>query len=194
MCIKPPSGAVRAYTLVEILIATAIFSLSGLALAFLMVFVTRSFQGLTNYAVLDKYNRQAMDALTAEIRQATKFIDCTSNATSRTLTILNGDGANVTYTFDSTKEQLTRKVAGGSTSVVLTNCSLLNFNLYLRPPPANSFDDYHPVDMTAANWPQTVKIVQLTWKTGMQLFPTPNFNSEDVQTARIVIRKQQVPD
>ncbi len=194
MSIKPPFQCRRAYTLLEMLIATAIFSLSGMALAFLVVFVTRSFQGVTNYAVLDKYNRQAMDSVTAEIRQATKFVNCASNATSRTLTILNGDGSNVTYTFDANRQRLTRRVEGGSTTILLTNCSLLNFNLYLRPPPAGSFDEYHPVDMTQDNWQATVKIVQLTWKTAMQLFPTPTFNSEDVQTARIVIRKQQVPE
>jgi type II secretory pathway pseudopilin PulG len=194
MFIERPSRNRQAYTLVEMLIAMGLFSVSGLALALLLVFVTRSFQGLSNYAVLDQYNRHAMDSLTSEIRQARLFVDCTSNTTTRALSIVNGDGANVTYTFESTRRRLTRTVQGGSTTILLTNCSLLNFNLFLRPPAAGSFDDYSPVDMTQTNWPQTVKIVQLTWKTAMQLFPTPNFNSEDVQTARIIIRKQQVPE
>ncbi len=194
MFIERPSRNRQAYTLLEMVIAMAIFSLSGLALAFLVVFVTRSFQGLTNYAVLDQYNRHAMDLVTSEIRQARTFVSCTSNSTTRALTIVNGDGTNVTYTFDSTRQRLTRSLQGAPTTVLLTNCSLLNFDLYLRPPSAGSFDEYYPVDTTQTNWPQTVKIVQLTWKTAMQLFPTPTFNSEDVQTARIIIRKQQVPE
>jgi hypothetical protein len=93
----------------------------------------------------------------------------------------------VTYAFDASRRQLTRN--DGASRVLLTNCSLLNFELFLRPPLSNSFDNY-PVAM-GSNWQQTVKVVQLTWKTSMNICPTAQINSEDVQTARIVIRKQQ---
>jgi hypothetical protein len=44
---------------------------------------------------------------------------------------------------------------------------------------------------TGSNWQQQVKTIQLTWKTSMNICPTAQINSEDVQTACIVIRKQQ---
>src|SRR5262249_29260206 len=140
------------------------------------------------YSVLDQKNRQAMDQLTYEIRQARKVIDYVTNATSSSLVITNGDGDRVTYTFNSANQKVTRTSSDGTSAVLLTNCALLNFNLYMRPPTNGSFDVY-PVN-NVTNWQQTVKVVQLSWKTAMML-PPARITSEDIQTARIVIRKQQ---
>jgi len=191
MCIKPPCKPERAYTLVEMMVSVGLFSLAGLALMSLFIFNTRSFAALSNYAMLDQYNRQTMDTVTREIRQAAGFKDYTSNATQRVLQIWSGDNTNIaiTYTFDSDHQWLVRD-DGTSARIMITNCNLLNFNLGMRPPPppSNTFDYYYAPDMTASNWQATVKVIRLTWKTAITLSPTANINSEDVQTAYIVIR------
>ena len=176
-----------AWTLVEMMVASGIFAISGLALATIFLFCVRSFAAVTNYAVLDKANRHAMDTITAEIRQAQKVLNYASNNAGTSLTILNGLGVSVTYSFDSTRQQFTRN--DGNTTVLLTNCNLVSFGLFVRPPESNSFDLY-PLN-TGVNWQQQVKTIQLTWKTSMNICPTAQINSEDVQTACIVIRKQQ---
>jgi len=187
MFIKSSQNATKGWTLVEMMVATGVFSISGLALATIFLFCIRSFAAMTNYATLDKCNRHAMDIVTTEIRQAQKVLSFSSNATSTSLTILNGDGVNVTYAFDSSKQAFTRN--DGRTAILLTNCNLVAFGLYVRPPASNSFDMY-PIN-TGSNWQQQVKTIQLTWKTSMNICPTAQINSEDVQTACIVIRKQQ---
>ena len=187
MFIKPPQKLKTGWTLVELMVATGIFSISGIALATIFLFCVRSFAAMTNYATLDKCNRHAMDIVTSEIRQAQRVLGFTSNATSTSLTILNGDGVNVTYAFDSTTQQFTRNA--GTPTILLTNCNLVAFGLFVRPPASNSFDMY-PLS-TGVNWQQQVKTIQLTWKTSMSICPTAQVNSEDVQTACIVIRKQQ---
>jgi type II secretory pathway pseudopilin PulG len=173
-----------AWTLVEMVAALGVFSIAGVALCLIFVYSIRSFAALNNYCTLDRANRQAMDLLTGEIRQAKQVTNYSTNGTS-TLTILNGDGQTVTYTFSPTTKQMLRN-DGTSTQVLLTNCSLLNFSLFCRAPITNSFDSY-PV--ATNNWQQTVKVVQFTWKTSMTL-PNAQVNSENVQTARVVIRKQ----
>jgi hypothetical protein len=193
MCIKTASEPSRAYTLVEMMVSVGLFTIAGLALMFLFVFNTRSFAALSNYAMLDQANRQTMDNVTREIRQAAAFVDYQSNATTRALSILSGDNTNttVTYTFDSNHQWLLRSADDGSPSkILITNCNLLNFNLGMRPPPppSNTFDFYYAPDMTASNWQATVKLIRLTWKAAINLSPTANVNSEDVQTAYIVIR------
>ena len=187
MFIKPRLKSKSGWTLVELIVATGIFSISGLALATIFLFCVRSFAAMTNYATLDKCNRHAMDIVTGEIRQAQKVLSFSSNATSTSLTIVNGSGVNVTYAFDSTKQSFTRN--DGNPTVLLTNCNLVAFGLFVRPPASNSFDMY-PLN-TGVNWQQQVKTIQLTWKTSMNICPTAQINSEDVQTACIVIRKQQ---
>ena len=57
-------------------------------------------------------------------------------------------------------------------------------------PPTNSDFGFYPVVMNQ-DWEKTVKVVQLTWKTSMTLCPTTRVNSEDVQTACVIIRKQE---
>ena len=55
------------------------------------------------------------------------------------------------------------------------------------PDGAHSLDAYV---MATNDWPSSVKVVQLTWKTSCTL-PNSQVNSENIQTARVVIRKQQ---
>ena len=189
MFTRPPREPANAWTLVEMMMGVAVFAIAGAALATLFLFSVRSFAGLSNYAILDQYNRQAMDQLTYEIRQAQQVVDYSSNATSSTLTIINGSGLTVNYIFDGANQQVRRTASDGTTKLLLTNCNLLTFGLYMRPPTNGTFDVYQ-VTMTT-NWQQMVKVIQLSWKTAMSICPTPVVNSEDIQTARIVIRKQQ---
>jgi hypothetical protein len=190
MFIKRTKRSAQAYTLVEMMFGVGVFSIAAMGLAIITLFSVRSFAALANYAVLDQYNRVAMDTVTYELRQAKQITGYSSNATTRSLTLLSGDNQTVTYTFDSTKQQVRRSV-DGATKVLLTNCNLLNFNLYMRPPPTNATFDFYPVNYGDTNWQQWVKVVQLSWKTGMRICPTPVVNSEDIQTACVVIRKQQ---
>jgi hypothetical protein len=188
MSIKPRLKSRAGWTLSEMAVGVGVFGISALMLATIFIFCIRSYAAVANYATLNKANRQAMDLVVREIRQAQNVVSYASNATTRVLTILNGDGTNVVYTFDSGSQQFTRN-DGTTNQMLLTNCNLLNFQLYIRPPQSNSFDNY-PVVMTT-NWQQDVKVVELTWKTSMSICPTALVNSEDVQTAKVIIRKQR---
>lgn len=176
----------RAWTLVEMMVAIGIFSLCSIGLMGLYLFSINSMAAMTNYCLLDQYNRQAMDQLTREIRQATMVLNYTTN--SITIRAANSDGStsDVTYSFSpSTKKML--RTSGGTSKALLNDCSLLSFQLFTRCPSNGVFGSF-PVAIN--NWSNTVKVLQLTWKTSMTL-PSGIVNSENVQTARIVIRKQQ---
>ena len=80
-----------------------------------------------------------------------------------------------------------RTSSDGTSRLLLNNCSLLQFDLFTRCP-SNGMFGVFPVAMN--NWSNTVKVLQLTWKTSISQ-PSGIANSENVQTARIVIRKQQ---
>ncbi len=193
MSIKPAARTRQGWSLLEMMVALAIFSIAGLAMMSLYVFSSRSLASLANYAVLDAYNRHAMDLLTREIREATKVTDYTTNASMASITILAGstNAHTVTYLFTKASKQLVRNDAtDGTHTVLLNNCSLLNFDLRQRNPMNGNFDVY-PV--ATNDWQHTVKVIQLTWKTSITL-PNGVGNSENIQTARVVIRKQQDTD
>lgn len=189
MCINARRQAGRAWTLLEMMVAVSVFSISGAALASVYLFSIRSLAAVSNYAILDKANREATDKLTREIREARYVSNYSTNPPS--LTVLAGDGVTtVTYAFDPQHSKMVR-TASGSSQVLLTNCTLLQFGLFMRPPTTNSTSALIPVDTAVSNWNKIVKGVQLTWKTSIAVSSTANVNSENVQTARIVIRKQQ---
>jgi Tfp pilus assembly protein PilW len=183
MFIKLPQKSKRGWTMVELLVSTGVFAISGLALATIFVFTIRSFAAMANYSDLDKENRSAMDKMTREIREAKKITAYTTNS----ITLLDGNNNTVSYTFKASTQQLIRTGNTGS-QVLLNSCNLLSFSLFERPPVGYSFDRY---PIANANWQQNVKGVQLTWKTSRVVSGTPVINSENVQTAVIVIRKQQ---
>jgi len=104
----------RGWTLLEMMFAVAIFSIAGGAMATAYVFGLRSFQAMSNYSVLDQQNREAMDLLTREVRQAW-YISAKDN---NSLTLIDGNRRTITYNFNGTTQQLTRNV-NGTSSVLL---------------------------------------------------------------------------
>ena len=188
MYIKLAPRARQAWTLVEMMVAVGIFSLCGMALMGFYIFSVKSMASMYSYALLDANNRRAMDQLTREIRQAKQVTIYTTN--SITILTANDDGSTgpqVTYSFSPSTKRMLRTSSDGTSTTLLDNCSLLSFQLYTRCP-SNGVFGIFPV--AANNWQQTVKVLQLTWKTSI-LQPNGIANSENVQTARIVIRKQQ---
>jgi Tfp pilus assembly protein PilV len=187
MFIKLAPKTRRAWTLVEMMVAVGIFSLASIGLMGLYLFSVKSMASMYNYCLLDQYNRQAMDQLTREIRQATMVLNYTTN--SITIRASNNDGStsDVTYSFSPSTKKMLRTSSDGTSKALLNDCSLLSFQLFTRCPSNAVFGSF-PVAVD--NWSNTVKVLQLTWKTSMSL-PSGIVNSENVQTARIVIRKQQ---
>jgi prepilin-type N-terminal cleavage/methylation domain-containing protein len=186
MFIKPSGSPKSAWTLVEMMVAVALFSIASTAMSTLFLYSIKSFASMANYAMLDRENREAMDRLTRELRQAKYVAAYTSNSIGNSLTFHSGNGTDVTYAFQQGQRRMVR-VENGVSQVVLTNCNLLEFGLFQRNPSSNS---YGLLPVASANWTQSVKVVQLTWKTSRTVINGP-VNSENVQTARVVIRKQQ---
>jgi type II secretory pathway pseudopilin PulG len=182
MFIKPGSKSCRAYTLVEVVVAVAVFMVSAVALASIFLFSVKSFAAIANYTTLDQDNRSAMDHLTTEIRQARAVVDVSTNS----ITVLNSDGVSITYFFNPQNKQFIRNASDGSRKVLLENCNLLTFRLFQRNPIGGSYDIY---PAATNNWQATVKVIQLSWKTSRSLIHGA-VNSENIQTARVVIRKK----
>jgi hypothetical protein len=186
MYFKRPGANQRGWTLPEMMVAVGVFTLCGLAMMGMWLFCIRGFASIYNYCFLDQYNRQTMDQVTREIRQAKDVVSVNTNS----ITIQSGNpdgslGPRLTYQFNPVSKTLMCYSSDGTSKVLLANCSLLTFNLYQRCP-SNTFGLYQ---VPTSNWSNTVQVVQLTWKTTLTT-PTCVGTSEDVQTARIVIRKQ----
>lgn len=187
MCIKPAPKARQGWTLMEMMIAVGLFSLVGMALMGTWIFSVKTMASMYAYSVLDANNRQAMDQLTREIRQAKRVLAYSTNSITILTAKEDGTTPTVTYSFSPSTKKMIRSSSDEGSRQLLDNCSLLQFQLYTRCP-SNAVFGAFPVAVN--NWSNTVKVLQLTWKTAVTR-PDGIINSENVQTARIVIRKQQ---
>ena len=167
--------------LLEAIMAIGITALLMLALVAVSVFSTRSFTALFNYVALDDANRLAVDQLTRDVRECNNVSACSTNV----LTVVDSDGFNLSYNYSPTAKTLTR-VKNGVSKVLLTECDTMTFTLGKRNPVSGTYDIY-PVP--SASEITEAKVVNVAWTCSRSILGVKQ-NTESVQTARIVIRKQ----
>jgi Tfp pilus assembly protein PilW len=165
-------------TLVEIMVALAVASILLLAVAVLGLYGGRSFAGLANYTDLDARSRHALDRLTKDVRQVNRL----TASTSTSLTFEDADGSSLQYVYSPDARTLSR-VKGGDTEVLLTECDNLSFAIFQRNPINGTYDQY-PTASAA-----TTKLINVTWTCSRKILGN-TMNTENVQTAKVVIRKQ----
>jgi Tfp pilus assembly protein PilW len=169
-----------AFVLSEMIVATGITALLMVSLVAFFMFAGQSFAAMFNYADLDGANRIAMDTLTTDLRQCNKVTACTTN----NLTLQDYDGVStLSYTYDPAAKTLVRTRNGASATTLLKGCTSLTFTIAQRNPVGGSYDVYPAA--TAA----TAKVVNISWICSRSIFGN-SINTEAVQTARIVIRRQ----
>lgn len=176
--IKPARRNVAGFFLSEMMVAFGLTGILLVAIAAVAMFSGRSFAALANYVDLDDHNRLAIDQLTRDLRQANRIVSY--NAAS--LTMEDADGSNISYNYSTTYRTLTRS-KNGNNSVLLRECDRFTFSLGQRNTVAGSYNLYPAASVA------TAKVVNVAWVCSRTIFGIKQ-NTESVQTARIVIRKQ----
>lgn len=173
------------FALIEVLIASAITTLVVLVICALTLHSSRSFAAIFNYVDLDDSNQIAMDQLSRDVRQAKRLKSCTTNATTRvvdSITLEDADGTDLVYTYFQKQGTLIR-TKGGHSRTVLKGCDKLAFTLGQRNTYTGGSEVY------AAASPATCKVINVSWSCSRKILGNKE-NTESMQTARIVIRKQ----
>ncbi len=166
-------------TLVEVMIATAIGAMILAAAGSLMVYNARTLAALSNYADLDRFSRSAVDKLSQDIRQATQLISFTTTE----LEFNSSRGrSNITYTYYPDSKTLVRR-QGRDRETLLQECDALTFTVYGRNNVSNSWDQFVVTNAAGA------KLIKLNWTCSRTILGQA-VNTESVQTAKIVMRKQ----
>ncbi len=152
-------------------------------LASLTMYSGKNFLAILNYSDLNSKNRIAMDTMTRDVRECSRVRSYTSSR----LEIEDSDGVTIVYDYSPGAETLIRTQNGVSRTLA-TGCDRLIFSLGTRVPKsgAESFTVETTGDVNMA------KVVYVTWNCSRTIMGT-KVNTESVQTARIVIRKQRPP-
>ncbi len=165
-------------TLMEMMVAMGISSALLVVIMMITVYTARSFGAISNYVALDRDSRKALDLLTSNIRQADGVLAITTNQLK-----LSFNAAELTYTYSPSAKTLS-ETWNGTTRTILVGCDTFAFSALQRNSVPGSYD-YYPATLDES----AAKIVQVSWVCSKQLLGNL-INTESVQSAKIVIRKQ----
>lgn len=168
----------RAFTLIEILVATSISAFVLAAVMVSFVVLCRSFNAIGNYADLDRQSRNTLDVMARDIRQTgglTKW-------TSTNLAFTNIDGTALYYSYNTLSNLLTYTNGyTGQAGVLLSNCTALTFSVFQRTPTNG------PISFYPASNAVSAKGVLMSF-TCLRTNYLGLTDSESVETASIVMR------
>jgi len=175
----------RGASLIELVVAAGISGIIFSAVGGLMYYSARSFVALSNYVDLDSQSRNALDSMSSEIRQVDALTSYSTNQiVFQGISPSTGAAYTLTYRYDPAAKTLS-KTFGGRTTVLLRECTFMQFAIFQRNPVGGTYDQY-PVDNPSR--PDLCKLVQLTWICSRSILQK-SANTESVQSAKFVIRK-----
>lgn len=172
-------------TIAELMIAMGIAGVLCTGVVGFIVYTTQGFAGMMNYIELEAQSRAALDSMLRDIRQTSALIGSTNSSTVRSLTFTDLSTNLLVYTWTSAGKALRRTKAGENT-VLLQNCDDFSFSLYKRNTTNQTYDQY-PTSVTNGD----CKVIQINWLCSRTNAGVRQ-NTECVQTAKIVMRNQQV--
>jgi len=165
-----------AFTLVEIMVASALAVMIATVIVALTFFSSRSYLSMTNYTDMTQRSQLALDKMAKEIRQARQLTEYSPTK----LTFQDLDGNTFGFTYDPDKRTLVR-VSGGNTTTYLTECDWLQFSIYQHTVKPNTFDCYDPAYLSSA------RVIQMSWHCSRQILGA-KATTENVQSTKIALR------
>lgn len=185
MFIRNKSKSSRAFTLVELSMAMAVSGVILTATLSFTVYAAKSFAALYNYVDLEQRSQAAIDSMLRDVRE-TQYLSGYGTTTLNGRTITNVvsflDPTNQTLTFHFTNNVLL-KTRGTQNTMLLTNVDYLNFQMFQRVPIGGTFDQFPTATTT------NCKLISVSWICSRTIIGS-KVNTESVQTAKIVIRRQ----
>lgn len=176
----------RALTLADMTIAIAVSAVILTALLSFTVYAAKSFAAMENYVDLEQKSQNALDIMTRDIRESQFLIDYGTKTLSNGVVITNivtfQDSDNTPLAFHYTNDVLLR-IKAANTTTLLTNVDFLTFQIFQRNPVAGTYETYPTAIAT------NCKLVSVSWVCSRTILGA-RLNTESVQTAKIVIRKQ----
>jgi prepilin-type N-terminal cleavage/methylation domain-containing protein len=174
-------AATRAFTLVELMVATAVSALVLTGVAAVFVGSTISFSVVGNYVSLDRSSQNALDQMSRDIRRSANLASFATNQL-----VFNYAGTtNLVFAYDPGAGNLTAwKTGDAATNILLTGCDSLQFSMYSNIPQPGG-------NLTNTTTISNAKAISVNWRCSRTILGNKR-NTEDTQEAVIVIRNKPV--
>ncbi len=174
-------SATRGFTLVELMVASAVGALVLTGVAAVFVGSNVSFSAVGNYVSMDRSSENALDQMSRDIRRSANLTRFASNQ----LVFNYAGSTNMVFNYDPSVGNLTSwKTGDAVTNVLLTGCDSLQFSMYSNIPQPGG-------DLTNATTISKAKAISVNWHCSRTMLGNRR-NTEDTQEAVIVIRNKPV--
>ena len=174
-------SATRGFTLVELMVASAVGALVLTGVAAVFVGSNVSFSAVGNYVSMDRSSENALDQMSRDIRRSANLTRFASNQ----LVFNYAGSTNMVFNYDPSVGNLTSwKTGDAVTNVLLTGCDSLQFSMYSNIPQPGG-------DLTNATTISKAKAISVNWNCSRTMLGNRR-NTEDTQEAVIVIRNKPV--
>jgi Tfp pilus assembly protein PilW len=164
---------------VELMVTTAVGMLALGSVGSLSIYTARSFAAMSNYMELDKKSRNALDRMTQIVREADGVTEFDNHNVE-----LSYRGQALSFTYSPGAKTLTLVDTNGAQRVLLQDCEYLKFDAFQRNSVPGTYDQY-PASIDVND----TKLIQVSWICSRSVLGKI-LNTESVQSAKIVIRKQ----
>jgi hypothetical protein len=175
----------RAMTLSELSVATAVSAIILTALIGFTVYASRTFAAMGNYVDLEQRSQYALDTMVRDIRTTqglsnygTITVDGVTMTNEVTFTDYDGYPLTFVYTNNSLLRTKTNDI-----TMLLTNVDYLSFQIFQRNTVGGSFNQFPTQEAGKC------KLIAVSWICSRSILGS-RMNTESVQTAKIVIRKE----
>jgi Tfp pilus assembly protein PilW len=174
------------FTLTDMAVGIAVSGIILTALLSFTAYAAKSFAAMQNYVDLEQKSQNALDILTRDIRESQFLIGYGTMTLSNgpvvtnVITLQDWDSVPLAFVFTNNVLLRTKRT---ETTMLLTNVDYLTFQIYQRNPVAGSYEQYPTAQAT------NCKLVSVSWICSRSILGS-KINTESVQTAKIVIRKQ----
>jgi hypothetical protein len=165
------------YTLVELLIGTALGVMVLAAVGSMYLFSVTSFATMANYAELNSKNRMASDIISRDIRSAYSVTSVTQYQL-----VLHFAQTDVSYTYDPDLRTLTR-LQFNQPRILLEGVDYLGFSLYQRPVTNATYEQF------PAATPTTAKLVAFEWSCSQKIYRSVQ-TSQSLQAGMVELRNE----
>ncbi len=170
------SNQAAGFTLVELMIATALGVMAAAVIVALMFFSSRSYVAMTNYTDMAQRSQLALDKMSKEMRQARNLTAYSPTS----VTFQDVDGGTFGFKYDPDGRTLVR-VSNGRTNTYLTECDELQFSIFQHTVKSNKFECYEPAYLSSA------RVVQMSWRCSRKILGA-KATTENVQSAQVALR------
>lgn len=167
----------RGFSLVEVLISTAVMAFFVAIATSSLVSISRSSSAMLNYQSMNEESRSMLEQFSRDLRATIDVISVSSSGLTITTMTSSGSQTNITYTYNSDAGVVYRQVTGAAREIVLSDVAAFDLQFFT---------------LRGANTSNPLETKRVQLETIMERHALSTQNTNHIISAQFVLRNHHV--